>query len=102
MRFRLPFHDSAVIKIGSGIPPSTNVGRIFSERDHCRAHIVVRNRLNALKGILKTRNHVRTARSESTNQRAYAKLGPKIYAEARYLKILRWKSWKERPLTQAL
>ena len=32
--------------------------------------------------------------------KAWAKLThPKIYAEARYLKILWWKSWKEKPLT---
>jgi RimJ/RimL family protein N-acetyltransferase len=33
------------------------------------------------------------------SQRAYAKLGPNIHAEARYLRILWWKSWKEKPLT---
>jgi len=33
-------------------------------------------------------------------RRAYARIGPKLYAEARYLKILWWKSWKEKPLTQ--
>ena len=35
-----------------------------------------------------------------SSQKAWAKLGhPKIHAEARYLKILWWKSWKEKPLT---
>ena len=33
------------------------------------------------------------------SHRAYAKLGPKMVAEARYLRILWWKSWKEKPLT---
>jgi len=31
--------------------------------------------------------------------RAFAKRAPKMYAEARYLKILWWKFWKEKPLT---
>jgi hypothetical protein len=34
------------------------------------------------------------------NQRVNAKLGLRIYAEARYLRILWWKSWKEKPLRQ--
>jgi len=33
------------------------------------------------------------------SNRTYAKLGPNIHAEARYLKILWWKSWREKPLT---
>jgi len=36
------------------------------------------------------------------SSRAYAKLGPRRYAEARYLKILWWKSWKEKPLVTGL
>ena len=37
--------------------------------------------------------------ANSATQRAVAKFSPKIYAEERYLKILWWKSWKEKPLT---
>jgi len=41
-----------------------------------------------------------TLTSNVSSQKAWAKLGhPKIHAEARYLKILWWKSWKEKPLT---
>ncbi len=32
------------------------------------------------------------------SQRATGKIGTNVYAEARYLRVLRWKSWKERPL----
>ena len=39
--------------------------------------------------------------SNIPSKRAYTKLGPNIRAEARYLKILWWKSWKEKPLTPA-
>ena len=38
------------------------------------------------------------ARGNIAAQKAYAKLGPKTVAEARYLKILWWKLWKEKPL----
>ena len=41
-----------------------------------------------------------TGRTDNTvSQQAYSRLGPKHYAEARYLKILWWKWWKEKPLT---
>jgi len=33
------------------------------------------------------------------SNRAFAKLGPNIPGQARYLKILWWKYWKEKPLT---
>jgi len=33
-------------------------------------------------------------------QSQYAKLRPNLYAEARYLRILWWKWWKEKPLSQ--
>lgn len=39
------------------------------------------------------------ARNNIAPQRVYAKLGAKLYAAARYLKILWWKSWKEKNLT---
>ena len=39
------------------------------------------------------------ARGNIAAQRGYAKAAPKMYAEARYLKILWWKWWKEKPLT---
>ncbi|MGB2800333.1 MAG: hypothetical protein WBC82_10900 [Dehalococcoidia bacterium] len=33
------------------------------------------------------------------SQRATGKIGTNIYAEGRYLRILWWKSWRERPLS---
>ena len=41
-----------------------------------------------------------TAKGNIIAQKAYAKLAPRIYAEAHYLKILWWKWWKEKPLEQ--
>ncbi len=40
-------------------------------------------------------------KSNIASQKALAKFGPRIYAEARYLKLLRWRFWKEKPLAQA-
>ncbi len=40
-----------------------------------------------------------TVKHNIAPQRSNAKLGYKLYAEARYLQILWWKSWKERRLT---
>jgi len=51
------------------------------------------------KGIVVSRNAV--AKSNIASQKAHAKFGPRIYAEARYLKLLRWRFWKEKPLAQA-
>lgn len=49
-------------------------------------------------GFKSSRNAVDV--SNAISQKAQKRLGPKIYAKARYLKILRWKSWKETPITQ--
>jgi hypothetical protein len=38
------------------------------------------------------------ARGNVAAQRSYANAAPKLYAQGRYLKILWWKSWKEKPL----
>ena len=48
------------------------------------------------RGVVTSRNAVDT--SNIVSQRVHAKFGPKIYAKARYLKILWWKLWKETPL----
>jgi hypothetical protein len=48
------------------------------------------------KGIVTFRGVVAT--NNIAPQRVYAKLGVKPYAEARYLKILWWKFWTEKPL----
>lgn len=37
--------------------------------------------------------------SNVASQRGHAKLSPKVYAKARYLRILWWNFWKETPLT---
>ena len=50
------------------------------------------------KGMIASRNAV--SKSNIASQRAHAKFGPKICAEARYLKLLWWKFWKEIPLAQ--
>ena len=42
-----------------------------------------------------------TRKSNVAGRGAFAKFGTKIYAEGRYLKILSWKSWKEKPINKA-
>lgn len=48
------------------------------------------------KGLKSSRNAVVT--DNIASQKVHAKFGPKIYAKARYLKILWWQYWKETPL----
>ncbi len=48
-------------------------------------------------GIAVVRGAVRT--DNVAGQRSFTRLGRRWYAETRYLKILWWKSWKEKPLT---
>jgi len=48
------------------------------------------------RGITTSRNVVST--SNLISQRVHAKFNPKIYAKARYLKILGWQSWRETPI----
>lgn len=50
------------------------------------------------KGITASRNAVTV--NNIASQRAHAKFSPKISAEARYLKLLWWKFWREMPLAQ--
>jgi hypothetical protein len=47
-------------------------------------------------GVTASRNAVTV--NNIASQKAHAKLGPKIYARARYLKLLWWDLWKERPV----
>lgn len=49
------------------------------------------------RGILRSRACIST--SSIFSQRAAAKFSPKVYAEGRYLRMLWWKLWKEKPLT---
>jgi len=49
------------------------------------------------KGVRTSRNVTNT--NNIASQKVHAKFSPKIYAQARYLKILWWKWWKEKPLT---
>ena len=44
-------------------------------------------------------NRTAVGKGNIASQRGSAKFNPNIYAEARYLKILWWKRWKEKPLT---
>ncbi len=48
------------------------------------------------KGIITARYLV--AKKNITSQRVLARFNPRIYAEARYLRILWWKSWEEKAL----
>jgi hypothetical protein len=48
------------------------------------------------KGFKSSRNAV--AVGNTASQKAHAKFSPKVYARARYLRILRWTSWKETPI----
>jgi len=50
------------------------------------------------KGVSISRNAVNT--SNIASRKVHAKFNPKIYAQARYLRILWWAFWKETPLTQ--
>jgi len=47
------------------------------------------------KGYKTSRNSV--AADSKVSQRVHAKFGPKIYARARFLRVARWKFWKEVP-----
>jgi hypothetical protein len=47
------------------------------------------------RGYTISRNAV--AKDNEVSQRVHAKFGPKIYARARYLRILRWTLWRESP-----
>ena len=51
------------------------------------------------KGIIVSRNAV--AKSNIASQKANAKFGARVYAEARHLRLLWWHFWKENPLMQA-
>ena len=48
------------------------------------------------RGVKSSRNVV--AADNIASQKVHAKFKPKIYAKARYVRILRWKCWKETPL----
>ena len=47
-------------------------------------------------GIMISRSAI--AKKNIASQKGREKFSPRIYAEGRYLKILWWKSWRERPL----
>jgi hypothetical protein len=49
------------------------------------------------KGFKSSRNAVNVANLVS--RQAQVRLGPRVYAKGRYLKILWWSSWKETPIT---
>jgi len=50
-------------------------------------------------GIVVSRSAV--AKSNIASQKAHAKFSPRVYAEARHLRLLWWHFWKEKPLAQA-
>jgi len=51
------------------------------------------------KGVVISRTAV--AKSNIASQKAHAKFSPRIHAEARYLRLLWWRFWKEKPIVQA-
>ena len=51
------------------------------------------------RGIMTSRSAVNT--SNIASQGAQAKVGARIYASARYLKVLWWESWKEKRIDEA-
>jgi hypothetical protein len=58
-------------------------------------------RLQFLKesGMVISRNAV--AKDNVASHHALAKLSPRIYAKAQYLKLGRWQVWRESPFSQA-
>lgn len=48
------------------------------------------------RGVVRSRNSVSIWNIAS--QRVHAKFGPRIYAKASYIKVFRWRFWKESPL----
>lgn len=50
------------------------------------------------RGIMTARSHI--VIDNLASQKSLVKFGPRVYAKARYLKILGWKSWKETPFSQ--
>ena len=42
------------------------------------------------------------ARDNIASRNAMAKFGPRIYAEGRYLKLLWWESWKDKPIEKII
>jgi len=56
-------------------------------------------RLEFLREMGRARCRAAVAKSNIASQRGHAKLNPKLYAEARYLRILWWRFWEEKPLT---
>lgn len=65
------------------------------------APYVVFKRLQFLKERGRVAVRAVVATNNIASQRLHARLGSKRYAEARYLKLLWWKSWREKPLTAA-
>lgn len=51
------------------------------------------------RGIVAARAVIHT--SNIASQTAYGKFGPNLLAKARYIKILGWQFWKEKPLPRA-
>lgn len=51
------------------------------------------------KGIVVSRNAV--AKSNIASQKAHARFSPRVYAEAKHLRLLWWHFWKEKPLARS-
>jgi hypothetical protein len=56
-------------------------------------------RLEFLKEKGRLRDRAAVAKSNIASQKGVAKISYNIYAEARFLKLLWWKFWREKPLT---
>lgn len=61
---------------------------------------VIIEKLELLKEMGKTTGKCIVERSNLASRNMTIKVGGKVYGEGRYLKILWWKSWREKPAVQ--
>jgi len=61
---------------------------------------LISEKMKLFKTMGKTTGKWIVAKSNLASQGLTTKIGGKVYAEARYLRILWWKSWKEKPAVQ--
>ena len=61
---------------------------------------VILEKVRLLTTMGKTTGKCLVARNNVASRKAIIKCGGRIYGEGRYLKILSWKSWKEKPVVQ--
>lgn len=89
--YKVDFAKGEVCTIGAWTHPNHR-GKGLNRYSHFR-----RGQFKTEKGIVADKSAV--AKSNIAVQRSYAGTMPKRYAEGRLLRVLWWKSWKERPLS---